>query len=284
MEGKDKNLPDGFRLVEENEILPNGEYETKLNLETGLNITNAPKKDITKEVTPQEKKTVVEIDAEKIKNEDKDENVKINVKTGGISGLKKFVGSTTKVHELDEDKEESKIDNDGKVLIGSHISDDEYKLISSVLITLFDTVIINIFKFWSGDTKDSSYGLGKAKRNELADLLGQILRKHNVKWSIELLFVFMLVLAYAPQAKNAYEYRQAVKQSKSNLRVSKKEDSEVLEKEETEEEKKIGRPTTTERIEKAKKKIMPKKRYNKHEVVESLYESSEEIDLEKKAA
>jgi hypothetical protein len=220
----ENKLPDGFRYVEDNEVLPNGDYETRLDL-GGKNITNAPKiedketvKEEIKEEVKEKKEETVNVDTDKIKKDD-DEPIKIKIKSGGIAGLKKFVGTDTKIHELAEDREdgEDESEDDGKVLIGEHISEGEYELIASVLIILIDTVIINIFKFWSGDTKDSSYGLSKPKRKELTVILGQILKKHEVKWSLELLFVFMLVLGYAQSAKNAYESRKELKEKQSKI-------------------------------------------------------------------
>lgn len=182
------------------------------------------------------KEEKIKIDTEKIKKED-DEPITINVKSGGISGLRKFVGKETKQHELAEDKEEEE-EEDGKELIGKYISEDEYKLIASVLIILVDTVVINVFKFWSGDKRDSQFGLSKSKKNELTDILGQILKKHNVKWSLELLFVFMLVLGYAQSARNAYEFRKEFKEKAAakGLKRAKVEDEDGKEHEVSEEE------------------------------------------------
>lgn len=215
MTENETKLPDGFRYVEENEVLPNGDYETRLDL-SGDNITNAPKIKEKEEVKPKKEETV-SIDTDKIKKDD-DEPIQIKIKSNGLSGLKKFVGTETKVHQLAEDKvEEEGEAEDDKVLIGENISEDEYNLIATVLISLIDTVIINIFKFWSGDTRENSYGLTKPKRKELADILGKILKKQQVKWSLELLFVFMLVLGYAQSAKNAYEFKKDFKKKQSKI-------------------------------------------------------------------
>lgn len=164
----------------------------------------------------------ININIENIK--EKEEPVKVNFKSGGLSSLKNFVGGKTKEHELaedkeDEEKENEKPTNDDSELIGKYISEDEYKLIAKVLINLIDTVIVNIFKFWSGDTRETSYGLTKPKINELADILSKILKKRNVKWSLELLFVFMIVLGYAQNAKQAYEFRKDAQISKKNLKT-----------------------------------------------------------------
>lgn len=198
----------------QNTIKPNEELLVE------KNDSNLDSKNIEEAETKREEKTV-DINIENVK--EKDEPIEIKFKGGGMNKLKSFVGEKTKEHELAEDSEkeekEEKTDSDEGELIGKYISEDEYKLIAKVLINLIDTVIVNIFKFWSGDMKDSSYGLNKPKINELADILSKILKKRNVKWSLELLFVFMLVLGYAQNAKQAYEFRKDNKKSKDALSV-----------------------------------------------------------------
>lgn len=166
-----------------------------------------------------QKDRTVNVDADKIASEQKDEPVNIKIKSGGIGSLKNYIVKDTKQHTLAEDNKEKESINseEEKKLIGEYISDDEYTLIASILVIVIDTVIVNILKFWSGDTRENSFGLTKPKQTQLSGILAQILKKHNVKWSLELLFVFMLVLGYTQSAKNAYEFKKNNKLNPATL-------------------------------------------------------------------
>lgn len=239
------------------------------NPETFAEEANEIKNDLKNSI--KEVKERIVVDTEKIKNEE-DTPVEINVNQGGIGSLKKFVSKPTKEHQLAEDKKEETENVEDEALIGKYISEEEYQLIASVLIILIDTVIINIFKFWSGDTRDGSFGLSKPKRNELTGILAKILKKHNVKWSLELLFVFMLVLGYVQSAKNAYEFRKEQKEAKLNVKRVKVVDENGKEHEVSESE--IAQDNRGRRL----KKHTVKKQGKKIRETEELYDNAEAVD------
>lgn len=94
---------------------------------------------------------------------------------------------------------------------------DDFKEIAQFLITLIDTGISSALKWWSKDTTDAPYSLGKEKQNKLVYQLTLLLVKYQAKFSLEFMFLLTILFMYAGPFLAA---RKRVKENKDQLRVA----------------------------------------------------------------
>lgn len=144
-------------------------------------------------------------------------------------------GSKAKDGSKPEEKRESVFGKDETVeSVRKEIADasnnkEEYTLeyfedIATIIITLIDSLVSGGLKWWArSKSSDLEFSLAKPKQDKLIRQLSRILMKYQAKFSLEFMFLIMVIAMYAPGVIKARNYRKENKpvQVKTPIKESK---------------------------------------------------------------
>lgn len=96
----------------------------------------------------------------------------------------------------------------GELAESNKLTDDDLEMVAEFIITLIDTFIPNLLRYWSKDTSDKAYSLPENKKKILIRQLTWILIKKKSKFKIEIIFIIGLVMFYIPAFMKARDTRK----------------------------------------------------------------------------
>ena len=92
---------------------------------------------------------------------------------------------------------------------------DDYVFIAGILVEILDLGTSTAFRWWAMDTSDQPYEMTKSKKDKLARIVGEGLRRMNKKFPLVVLGIITLVIALYTPARKSNEMRNAKKTEKA---------------------------------------------------------------------
>jgi len=134
------------------------------------------------------------------------------------------VPTEDKIDEPEPVPPRAEIEADIKKKEESELSSEEIADISAVIVTIIDISISSLLRIYAKDDKTSPYELSASKTKILTKQLTILLIKYNVKFKIEIMFIFTLIAIYFVPFNKARENRKREIQIKNSVSYKPKND------------------------------------------------------------
>lgn len=199
LENTEGKLSEGFRLVEEGEVIPGGQYETRMDLTLQKSITNAPKKE--KPPFPEPKVLEAKVDPKQQPEQPKTKFSFSNPSTIHQQNAQQTKGDAQapekKNDNLSADERLKKLDEAIKRDEGTDktYTYDDYADTGEMFVEGWEGILQFAAGLISKDSSQSAYGFTEDKKKKLIYQATKVSRKRNWVVPIEISFLGNLIPA-----------------------------------------------------------------------------------------